>query len=92
MECCAAAYRKKQEETLYRAYVTDALKAISENTTQIFIPGHGLEKAGANMTARWVELAKPAKEKPEPEPEEDTRTAREIADDIWAHMKGGGSP
>ena len=36
VECCMAAFRRRQEERLYRAYVTDALKYIAENPQYAF--------------------------------------------------------
>lgn len=88
MECCAAAFRRRQEEKLYRAYLTDALSAIAGNTMQHAFPGVGMVEHGTKLTARWIEMADRPDQDPEPE-EEDTRTAREITDGIWARMKGG---
>lgn len=69
----AAFFRKEQEEKRYRAYVTDALKALTENTTNRLIPGVGEVSYGAYMPTRWL------KEAQEPE---DTRTGDEIAEEI----------
>lgn len=91
VECCAAAFRHRQEEKQYRAYLTDALNAIAGNTTRYVVPGVGIVEQGEKMGARWIEIAD-GNSKPKPEKEqEDTRTAREIADGIWARMRGGES-
>ena len=88
MECCAAAFRRRHEEKLYRAYLTDALNAIAVNTMQHAVPGVGMVEHGTKMTGRWIEIADRPAQDPEPQ-EEDTRTAREITDGIWARMRGG---
>ena len=69
----ASFFRKQQEEKRYRAYVTDALKALTENTTHRLIPGVGEVSYGSYMPTRWL------KEAQEPE---DTRTGDEIAEEI----------
>lgn len=69
----ASFFRREQEEKRYRAYVTDALKALTENTTHRLIPGVGEVSYGSYMTARWLQEA----QKPE-----DTRSGDEIAEEI----------
>lgn len=91
MECCAAAFRRRQEEKLYRAYLTDTLNAIAGNTMRYVVSGIGgvdIVEHGEKMGSRWIEMADRPDQDPEPE-EEDTRTAREITDGIWARMRGG---
>lgn len=91
MECCAAAFRRRQEEKLYRAYLTDTLNAIAGNTMRYVVSGIGgvdIVEHGEKMGSRWIEMADRPLSDPEPE-EKDTRTAREITDGIWARMKGG---
>lgn len=91
MECCAAAFRRRQEEKLYRAYLTDTLNAIAGNTMRYVVSGIGgvdVVEHGEKMGHRWIEMADRPDQDPEPE-EEDMRTAREITDGIWARMRGG---
>lgn len=82
-----SALRIEGQERLYRAYVTDALKTIAENTSKAAIPGVGVVDFGTVLTKRWAELAEPEKQKKEEAPE-DNRPAREIAVDIWARIRG----
>lgn len=71
---CVSAFSKGQQEKLYRMYLTDALKVISENTA-------GGEHRSA-MSKRWIDLAEPKK------PEE-TRNADEIISDFKRRLNGG---
>ena len=79
-----SAFLKKQEDKLYRVYVTDCLKAISENTTHL-VGANGVVDYGSKMNARWYDLAFPLKEVEE-EKQEDTRTCEEIVDAVWSGM------
>lgn len=47
IEHCLAALEAAREEKRYRAYVTDALMAIAENTSRF--------AGGRHMTARWAD-------------------------------------
>ena len=87
IEHCAAALRERQSEKLYRAYVTDALMAIANNTANYVIPGSGVVEYGAKMEKRWLEIIQ---EKPEASTEktEDNRPSVEIAADIWTRIRG----
>lgn len=69
----ASFFRREQEEKRYRAYVTDALKALTENTTHRLIPGVGEVSYGSYMPERWL------KESQKPE---DNRTGDEIAEEV----------
>jgi len=89
VECCMAAFRRKQEERLYRAYVTDALKYIAENSARYAVPGVGMVEHGTTLAKRWIDLTDaPA---PEPKKPEDTRPAAEVAADIWTRIRGDAS-
>ena len=57
----------QNEEQLYRAYLTDALKAIGENTAKAV--------NGAYLSVRWADIA-------EGRHQTDTRSGDEIAADI----------
>lgn len=76
---------KKADELRYRAYITDALMIIAENTTH-FVGAKEMFDYGKSLNSRWVDLVKPQKKKPE-EPKIDNRSAAEIAQDIWKRMR-----
>lgn len=80
----ASFFRREQEKKRYRAYVTDALKALTENTTHRLIPGVGEVSYGSYMPTRWLEEA---------QEHEDKRSGDEIAADIIQRagltLKGG---
>ena len=67
IEHVLAFLQEQSEERLYRAYLTDALKAIGENTAKAV--------NGAYLSVRWVDLA-------EGKHQTDTRSGDEIAADI----------
>ena len=60
-----------EETTLYRAYVTDALRIVSENTAKQVSEGQYLSK-------RWIEIISPQPE--------DARSGEEIAADVIRQM------
>lgn len=66
MRYTVARYNENQREVAYRIYVTDALKALSENTSHL--------AGGSAMCIRYAEMIHPTKV--------DARSAKEIADDI----------
>lgn len=76
---------QESEDKLRHVYVTDALKLIAENAQKAAVPGVGVIDTGATLTKRWIELVHP---KPQQEEPEDTRSCREITDDIWARIRG----
>lgn len=82
-----SAFIKKQEEKLYRVYITDCLKAISENGTHL-VGMNGVVDYGSKMQARWYDLAFPEKEIEQKE-QEDTRSCEEIVDSVWSGMNRG---
>lgn len=73
---CVSAFSKRQKEKIYKIYVTDALKTISENTAG------GQNRAA--MTKRWIDLI-------EPKVITETRSAEEIISDFKSRLnkKGG---
>lgn len=79
----AASFHRKQEEIRYKAYVTDSLKAIAENTMRRLIPGIGAVEYGSYIPKRWYNQEEP----------QDERTGDEIAEDIIRRagltLKGG---
>ena len=84
---CIAEFKKSQAEKVYKAYITDALKAIADNTAHHVLPGYGAVEYGSIMQKRWLDVIDPP-----PPPKEDNRPANEIAADIWkrAGIKKGG--
>jgi hypothetical protein len=77
---------QESEDKLRHVYVTDVLKLIAENAQKAAVPGVGVIDVGATLSKRWIDLTQP--EKQEPEKPEDTRSCREITDDIWARIRG----
>ena len=69
---CTEEMRKQAEDRIFRVYVTDALKAIADNTS--FIP-----KEGASLKLRYIEMLDGIK--PERKPQE---TAEQIKTRISA--------
>lgn len=70
MEHCVAAFLKKQKDKLYQVYITDTLKMIAENTSNL--------AGGKAPSMRWVD-AMNSLEKPK---EEEEKTAEEVIDRI----------
>ena len=84
IEHCISALKFSNERKQYRAYITDALMAIAENTTHI--QGHdGVVEYGKTITKRWLEMLEPPKEDDTPE---DNRPSEEIARDMWERIRG----
>lgn len=77
--------KRQSEERSYKIYVTDALRAIANNTAQAAVE----QRSYTSLTNRWAEVIEP-QEEPQ-EIEEDTRPCEEIAADIWKRIrkKGG---
>ena len=73
---------KLREERLYRIYVTDSLKAISENTTH-FLGMNDIVEYGSFISVRWIDLLEPQ------EIVEDDRSCEEIVHDIWNSIRNG---
>lgn len=82
IEHCVSERLKQHEEKLYRVYVTDALKTITENTTH-YVGAEDMFDYGASINVRWVELIEPQQEE-----ETDDRSCEEIVHDIWERIKG----
>lgn len=68
--CC---FQQEMEEKRYRAYITDALRILTENSTHYLIPGVGNVDYGMYLKDRWIEPSKA---------HADNRTGDEIAADI----------
>lgn len=76
------------DQTVYRAYITDALKSISENTTRYAVPGVGIVEHGLTMPKRWVDLQMLHMRGGNAKPEKDDRSAHEIAEAMWSRIRG----
>lgn len=72
---CIAILKKEQEEKLFRIYLTDGIKAITETLTAL---NRG---NGATLNKRFYELLEPHKE--------ETRTSEEIKSTILKKLRGG---
>lgn len=83
IEHCTSVYLKRNEERLYRVYVTDALKAIADNTTH-YLGANEMIDYGSSLSLRWIDALEPQKEA-----EEDNRTCEEIVHGIWDRMRNG---
>ena len=74
IEHCISAFSKRQEELVWKVYVTDALKVIATNTAG--------GETRATMSKRWIDLIDVnAKDEPE-----ETRSADEIISDFKARL------
>ena len=51
VDYCISRYKHKQEEKVYRAYITDALMAICNNFAGVF--------GGERLAVRYIDLGKP---------------------------------
>ena len=80
IEHCISEYLKRREEKLYRIYVTDALKAIAENTMHYVGAGEMIEY-GSSLNMRWIDVLEP------PQIVKDDRTCKEIVHGIWSRMR-----
>lgn len=69
MDHCIAFFRRKNERRLFEIYVTDALKAIAENTSKMY--------GGSSMKMRYADLMMDTKTE-----EESERTADDIINSI----------
>lgn len=60
---------------------------IADNTTH-FVTPKGMEDYGKTFKQRWIDLIAPKDNKQEEEQKEDDRPSEEIAEDIWARIRG----
>jgi hypothetical protein len=72
---CVSAFLEKQRKKAYQVYVTDALKAIAENSAG------GSHRS--TMTRRWIDLVEKQKTK-------ETRSAEDIISDFKNRLNKGG--
>lgn len=87
---CVSTFFHKQEEKAFRIYVSDALQAITQNTTH-FLTNKGIQDYGSSLGKRWIDIVTPPekpKEKTLKEMEEELKPCEEIAADIWKRIRG----
>lgn len=80
IECCISLFKKYQEEKSYHMYITDALRAIAENTSRMY--------GGRELKHRWVDLIENESSNDESSVDvEDNRSCEAIANDIWNRIE-----
>lgn len=84
-----ARLRQQKREETYRIYLTDALMAIANNTSN-YVGINGLVQAGAHLDYRYADTLYPQKPEKQEEQKEDNRTMEEQAIDMWERMRKGG--
>ena len=63
--------------------MTDALKAIAENTTH-YVGADGMVDYGSSLSMRWIDVLEPQQEE-----EVDDRPCEEIVHGIWERIRNG---
>ena len=79
---CVSERMKYNEDRLYRVYITDALKAIAENTTH-YLGATEMFDYGSSLSARWIDVIEPHEEIV------DERPCEEIVHGIWERIRNG---
>lgn len=78
--------RKQAEDRLFRAYVTDGIKAIADNTS-------ALHPNGVSLKFRYIEIINDTDTMPVEQPEKQKETAEQIIERISTginNLKKGG--
>lgn len=75
IEHCISLFQKEQIDKSYRIYITDALQAIANNSA-------GSDKR-VSINKRWIDVVEPTKI-------QETRTEKEIVNDIRKKIRGLG--
>lgn len=75
---------REKERKSFEMYVTDALMAISENSTHL-VGFEGVIDYGKSIHDRWIDIYEDRPIEPQ---EIDDRPCEEIAEDIWARIRG----
>lgn len=90
MRYVVARLEQESRDQAYRIFVTEALKAITENTAH-YVGMSGLVKAGMTLTKSYQDILNPDQRTREAKKEE-TRSGEEIISDIKNKLKkmGGG--
>lgn len=74
--------KRQCEADNYRVYVTDALKAITNNTTNYIIPGHGAVAYGTMFERRFADIISGKQQEP-------VETAEDVIDRITNKLTRG---
>ena len=74
IEHCISLFKKEHKEKTYRIYITDTLQAIANNSA-------GGDKR-MTIPKRWIEIVEPKEIK-------ETRSGKQIIEDIKRKVKGG---
>ncbi len=90
IDYCVSALKKKREDFLYRVYITDALKAIADNTAQ-YVGASGLVKAGTILNKRYAEIVIENDNKAKRLEKEEVKTSEEVIETIKRKLKKLGS-
>ena len=83
IEHCISSLKLNNEKKSFQVYVTDALKAIAENTTHL-VGAKGVVDYGVKFKTRWIDALNP----PPPKAPEDNRPCEDIVTDMWNRIKG----
>lgn len=75
---------RERERKSFEMYVTDALMAIAENTTHL-VGMDGVVDYGKSLQTRWIDMLDDTPIEPQ---ETDDRPCEEIAQDIFARIRG----
>ena len=75
--------KKLNEEKSYKVYISDALRAIVNNSAQIAVE----QRFYILLQKRWIEIITPQET---PQEIDDPRTCEEIVNDMWKRIKGKG--
>lgn len=75
--------KKLNEEKSYKIYVSDALRAITNNCAQVAVE----QRSYISLQKRWIEIIVPQEK---PQEIDDPRTCEEITNDIWKRIRGKG--
>lgn len=75
--------KKLNEEKSYKVYISDALRAIVNNSAQVAVE----QRFYISLQKRWIEIITPQEKSQEID---DPRTCEEIVNDIWKRIRGKG--
>lgn len=77
---CVSTFLRYRREQAYKSYVTNALKAITENTSR-YATYNGMVECGSRMSMTYDEIIGNTV------PQDDNRTAAEVIDNIKAKLE-----
>lgn len=77
--------KKRNKDKVYKIYISDALRAIANNTAQIALK----KQSYILLEKRWIDIID-YKNKTNEQPEDDPRSCDEIVSDMWKRIRGKG--